>query len=177
MVDYREIIRLKSAGYSNTSVASSSGSGRNKVAEVWKRAKEKNISWPIPSTLTNEDLKLILYPELQDSSLRMLPDYKRIHAYEFFGGVPRITIPDNCKTSTSRNTRTEVVLNRSYHEMAEYYGTAVIPARPLLMCARFIRLILYTYRNICQRAIVNTCSLMQSIIWTGQKRSVLRRGS
>ena len=78
MVDYREIIRLKSAGYSNTSVASSSGSGRNKVAEVWKRAKEKNISWPIPSTLTNEDLKMILYPELQDSSLRMLPDYERV---------------------------------------------------------------------------------------------------
>ena len=53
MIDYREIIRLKSAGYSNSSVASSTGSGRNKVAEVWKRAGEKNISWPIPGSLTN----------------------------------------------------------------------------------------------------------------------------
>ena len=41
MGDYREIIRLKSAGYSNSSVASSTGSGRNTVAEVWKRAGEK----------------------------------------------------------------------------------------------------------------------------------------
>ena len=56
MVDYREIIRLKSAGYSNSSAASCTGSGRNKVAEVWKRAGEKNISWPIPGSLTNEDL-------------------------------------------------------------------------------------------------------------------------
>ena len=79
MVDYREIIRLKSAGYSNSSVASSTGSGRNKVAEVWKRAGEKNISWPIPGSLTNEDLKPALYPELKDSSLRMLPDYEHIH--------------------------------------------------------------------------------------------------
>ena len=223
MIDYREIIRLKSAGYSNSSVASSTGSGRNKVAEVWKRAGEKNISWPIPGSLTNEDLKLALYPELKDSSLRMLPDYEHIHeelakpgvtltllwseyclaceqagkipyqhtqfnehyhmfaakykatlrlkhkpgdqmqvdwvgdtlsisdpvtggtmkayvfvaclpcnmygyaeafpdmktpswlaghihAFEFFGGVPRITVPDNCKTSTIRNTRAEVIL-------------------------------------------------------------------
>ena len=40
-VDYREIIRLKSAGYSNSSAASSTGSGWNKVAEVWMRAGEK----------------------------------------------------------------------------------------------------------------------------------------
>ncbi|MFQ6901082.1 MAG: hypothetical protein ACLRTC_17445 [Coprococcus sp.] len=30
-----------------------------------------------------------------------------------------------------KNTRTELVLNRSYHEMAEHYGTAIIPARPV----------------------------------------------
>ena len=48
------------------------------------------------------------------------PDMKRpswlaghIHAFEFFGGVPRIIVPDNCKTSTIRNTRSEVILNRS----------------------------------------------------------------
>ena len=29
--------------------------------------------------MTNEALKLVLYPELKDSSLRMLPDYEHIH--------------------------------------------------------------------------------------------------
>ena len=54
-----------------------------------------------------------------------------VHAYQFFGGVTRILIPDNLKTGVIKNTRTELVLNRSYHEMAEQYNTAIIPARPL----------------------------------------------
>lgn len=49
----------------------------------------------------------------------------------FFGGVTRILVPDNLKTGVIKNTRTELILNRSYHEMAEYYGTAIIPARPV----------------------------------------------
>ena len=60
MIDYREIIRLKSADYSNTSVASSTGSSRNKVADIWKKVQEKQLQWPIPESLSNEDLKTIL---------------------------------------------------------------------------------------------------------------------
>ena len=40
-------------------------------------------------------------------------------------------VPDNLKTGVIKNTRTELILNRSYHEMAEHYGTAIIPARPV----------------------------------------------
>lgn len=52
-----------------------------------------------------------------------------VHAYEYFGGVARLLIPDNLKTGVTKNTRYETVLNRSYQEMAEYYDTAIIPAR------------------------------------------------
>ena len=52
-----------------------------------------------------------------------------IHAYAYFNGVTRLLIPDNLKTGVTKNTRYETVLNRSYHELAEHYGTAiVIPA-------------------------------------------------
>ena len=54
-----------------------------------------------------------------------------VHAYNYFGGVTRILVNDNLKTGVIKNTRTELVLNRSYYEMAEYYGTAILPARPL----------------------------------------------
>ena len=54
-----------------------------------------------------------------------------VHAYSFFGGVTRILVPDNLKTGVIKNTRTELILNRSYQEMAEHYGTAIIPARPV----------------------------------------------
>ena len=53
-----------------------------------------------------------------------------VNAYRFFGGVTRILTPDNLKTGVVRNTRDEVVLNKSYQELAEHYGTAIIPARP-----------------------------------------------
>ena len=79
MIDYREIIRLKSADYSNTSVASSAGNCRSLVSEVWTRAQKNNLSWPLPSTLTNEILKQVLYPEKADAILRMPPDYEHIH--------------------------------------------------------------------------------------------------
>ena len=52
-----------------------------------------------------------------------------VNAYSFFGGVTRILVPDNLKTGVVKNTRTETILNRSYQEMSEHYGTAIIPAR------------------------------------------------
>ena len=52
-----------------------------------------------------------------------------VHAFNYFGGVARLLIPDNCKTATMSNTRYETVLNRSYQELADYYNTAIVPAR------------------------------------------------
>lgn len=52
-----------------------------------------------------------------------------VNAYNYFGGVTRILVPDNLKTGVVKNTHQETVLNKSYQEMAEHYGTAVIPAR------------------------------------------------
>jgi transposase len=51
------------------------------------------------------------------------------NAYRFFGGVTRILVPDNLKTGVDKVTREETVINKAYQEMAEHYGTAVIPAR------------------------------------------------
>lgn len=51
------------------------------------------------------------------------------HAYSYYGGVTRLLIPDNLKVGVKSNTRYETILNRSYQEMAEYYGTAIVPAR------------------------------------------------
>ncbi len=52
-----------------------------------------------------------------------------IHAFHYFGGVARLLIPDNCKTATTSNTRYDTVMNRSYQELAEHYGTAIVPTR------------------------------------------------
>ncbi|GEB78528.1 IS21 family transposase [Sporolactobacillus inulinus] len=51
------------------------------------------------------------------------------HAYEYFGGVTQIVVPDNLKTSVTKHTRKELILNPAYREMADYYHTVVMPAR------------------------------------------------
>lgn len=53
-----------------------------------------------------------------------------VNAYSFYGGVTRILTPDNLKTGVIRNTKDETVINRVYQDMAEHYGTAIVPARP-----------------------------------------------
>lgn len=53
-----------------------------------------------------------------------------VHMYEYFGGVAKILVPDNCKTAVVHNGGWyNQQLNTVYHEMAEHYGTAIIPAR------------------------------------------------
>lgn len=243
MVNYREILRLKSLRYSNSDIASSVHSSRNTVQEVLNIARAMQISWPLDNDVTNGDLRDLLYPNRGAADeKRMIPDYPKIHrelakkgvtltllwteycleahaagkipymstqfgdkyrkwaratkatmrithkpgdsievdwagstlnitdpvtgevrpaylfvavlscslytyaevcpdmkegtfiachvhAYEFFGGVTRLLIPDNLKTGVTRNTRYETRIPRAYQEMAEHYNTAIVPAR------------------------------------------------
>lgn len=53
-----------------------------------------------------------------------------VHMYEYFGGVAKILVSDNCKTAViHKGGWYNQQLNAVYHEMAEHYGTAIIPAR------------------------------------------------
>jgi hypothetical protein len=53
-----------------------------------------------------------------------------IHALEFYGGVPTLTVPDNTKTAVTRVCRYDPDLNPTYQEFAVHYGMGVVPARP-----------------------------------------------
>lgn len=50
-------------------------------------------------------------------------------AYAYFGGSTQIVVPDNLKASVTKHTTSELVLNPTYREMADYYSTVVMPAR------------------------------------------------
>ena len=58
-------------------------------------------------------------------------DFLRSHvnAFEFFGGVPAILVPDNLKSAVTMASKYEPEINRSYRELSKHYGTVVIPAR------------------------------------------------
>lgn len=243
MVNYREILRLHSLGYSQRSIESSARCSRHTVRSVLKKASEQNITWPLDDDITNAYLEELLsdkqvaskrhyaaidyeyiHRELSKKGVTItllwqeycerayangetpymstqfgdkyrrlarvtkatmrinhkpgdtmqvdwaggtIPYYDSItgeeykaylfvavlpcscyiyveacadmkmenwlichvHAYEYFGGVTRLLVPDNLKTGVTANTRYETQLNESYQELAEYYGTAIVPAR------------------------------------------------
>jgi transposase len=51
-------------------------------------------------------------------------------AFEFFGGVVEVVVPDNLKSAVSQPRYYEPDLNPTYRDLAEHYGVAIIPARP-----------------------------------------------
>lgn len=53
-----------------------------------------------------------------------------IRAFEFYGGTPKVLIPDNTKTAVLKADRYDPVHNQTYREMASHYSIAIIPARP-----------------------------------------------
>jgi len=53
-----------------------------------------------------------------------------VRAFEFFGGVAAALVPDQLKSGVTRSCRYEPGIQRTYEELAQHYGTTVLPARP-----------------------------------------------
>jgi transposase len=60
-----------------------------------------------------------------------LPDWigSHVRAFAALGGVPQVVVPDNLKAAVSRAHRYEPTLNRTYADLAQHYGVAIVPAR------------------------------------------------
>jgi transposase len=53
-----------------------------------------------------------------------------VRTLEYWGGVPALIVPDQLRSGVSGPHRYEPEIQKTYDEMAEHYGTAVLPARP-----------------------------------------------
>lgn len=47
-----------------------------------------------------------------------------------FGGVPKMVVPDCLKQGVAKTHLYDPDINEAYRDLAKYYGTAVVPARP-----------------------------------------------
>ncbi len=52
-----------------------------------------------------------------------------IDAFEWYGGLPRILVPDNCKTAVVHTNLYDPQVNHAYRDLARHYQVAIIPAR------------------------------------------------
>jgi len=52
-----------------------------------------------------------------------------VNALNYYGGVPRIVLPDNVKTAIKTPRYYEPAINSAYWDFSQHYGIAVMPAR------------------------------------------------
>lgn len=71
------------------------------------------------------------YTYAEATFTQTLPDWigAHIRMLEFFGAVPAVVVPDNLKSGITRACRYEPDINPTYQDLANHYGSAVIPAR------------------------------------------------
>ncbi len=54
-----------------------------------------------------------------------------VNCLRYVGGVPNAIVPDCLKSGVTKSDRYEPVINPVFQQMAEYYHTVILPARPL----------------------------------------------
>jgi transposase len=61
-----------------------------------------------------------------------LPDWIGAHVrmFRFWGGAPRLLVPDNLKSGVHKASFYDPEVNRSYGALASHYGVGILPARP-----------------------------------------------
>ncbi|MFM7021468.1 MAG: IS21 family transposase [Flavobacteriales bacterium] len=50
-------------------------------------------------------------------------------ALHYFGGVPAAIVPDNLKSAVTKSSKYEPVVNETFADFAQHYGTTILPAR------------------------------------------------
>ena len=85
-----------------------------------------------PASLFVAALGASSYTFARATASQDLPNWIECHvqAFEFFQGTTQLIVPDNPRTGVTRACRYEPDLNRTYLELAQHYGVAIMPARP-----------------------------------------------
>jgi transposase len=148
---WREYIAVHPDGYQYSSFAQKfrdwkRSNGLNVTMRQSHKAGEKlfvdyaGMTVPITDRVTGEvnaaqvfvaTLGASNYTYVEVTHTQNLEDWLGAHrrALEYFGGAPRVIVPDNLKTGVTSPHRYEPEINRAYTEFAEHYGVAIIPTR------------------------------------------------
>lgn len=69
---------------------------------------------------------------VEATATQTLSDWLGSHvsAFKYFNGVPSLLVPDNLRSGITDSCKYEPIANPSYRELAIYYNTIILPARP-----------------------------------------------
>ncbi len=79
-----------------------------------------------------------------------------IDAFEWYGGLPKILVPDNCKTAVVHTSLYDPKINQAYQDLARHYQLAIIPAR------------VRKPRDYRQKSVIGNTSAQFLIYWRNQ---------
>ena len=97
------------------------------------------IRWTDPKTGESQTAQLFVavlgatnYTYAEATPTQKLRDWlgAQVHALDYFGGVPRVIVPDQPRSIVDRPCRYEPEIDPAYADFARHYSTCVIPARP-----------------------------------------------
>lgn len=98
------------------------------------------LTVPIANAITGEVFRAQIfvavlgasgYTFVHAVSSQSVKDFIECHnqAFNFYGGVPNIIVPDNLKAAVISNKHGKVKLNESYSDMGRHYNVAIVPTR------------------------------------------------
>jgi len=116
------------------------------IRQAYRAGEKQFVDWAGPTIPVHDPVTGLVWPAslfvaalgasnytyAEAFANRQLPAWidGHIHSYEFFGGVPVLTVADNEKTGVTYPSRYEPGLNPSYQDLASHYGTVMLPTRP-----------------------------------------------
>lgn len=85
----------------------------------------------IPAHLFVSTIGASGYPYVEAFPSECLENWITAHvnAFKHYGGVPHLLIPDNLKTGVKKACNYDPELNKTYLELSEHYGCAIVPTR------------------------------------------------
>lgn len=92
---------------------------------------DRNTGEAKPAYLFVSTIGTSAYPYVEAFPSQNLENWilAHIHAFEYYHGVPRQLVPDNLKTGVKKACNYDPEINKTYLELSEHYGCAVVPAR------------------------------------------------
>ena len=74
-----EILRLTEQGYSQREIAQSVKCGKSTVGEIQKRCRNCKLHYDVAEKMTNDEIKILLYPDSYGNPIKEDPDWPSIH--------------------------------------------------------------------------------------------------